>query len=218
MELQYLIKMKLPEKNILFVHIPKCGGSSIAAGLFDSVGIKFRTYTKVRGGNQYFSSDSTKHATAEYYKSNMKSFDDYYRFTVIRNPWERFVSQLNWHQQATRNKRVGIGHILDFDDTKMRRHIGKNRLFRPMTQFVLDENGECLVNDVFDLKQIGKIRERLEIKNINRKIRNANKIKNSLNEETYEKIDYIVNKFYKDDIEYFGYTKNEIATKNVTLL
>lgn len=210
--------MKLPEKKIVFIHIPKCGGSSIAAGLFDSVGIRFRTYLNVREKKTYFSGDDMKHATALTYKNKMKTWDDNYKFTVIRNPWDRFVSALNWNQDANKNKRINIEKLIKYDDHEIEKFLNSHRLFSPMTKYVLDNNGECLLDDVFDLKDIDKIRNHLHIKKINKKIRNANKIQHLLTDETFEKIDYIVQKFYKDDIDYFGYTKESAATKNVRLL
>lgn len=218
MGIRYLTVMKLPQKKIIFIHIPKCGGSSIAAGLFDSVGIRFGTYLKIKDRKKYFSGDDMKHATAATYKNTMKSWDDYYKFSVVRNPWDRFVSALNWQQNAKKKNRINISEFMNYDDHQIETFINSHRLFSPMTKYVLDRNGEPLLDDIFDLKHMNQIRDHLQIKKINKKIRNANKIEHMLNDDAYAKINYIVQKFYKDDIDYFGYKRDSAATKNVRIL
>jgi hypothetical protein len=77
--------MILNESRCIFVHIPKTGGTSIAKALghFDQVayGVQdHRTIVELR------------HTTSKH------DFERYYKFTIVRNPWDRVVS---WYKNVT---------------------------------------------------------------------------------------------------------------------
>jgi len=60
--------------KIVFVHIPKTGGTSIEESL---------------GGGDYFNS----HDYLRFYKNNIKNFESYTSFSVVRNPFDKMVSE-----------------------------------------------------------------------------------------------------------------------------
>jgi len=200
--------MIIPQKKIMFVHIPKCAGSSIAAGLFNLIGMNFRTYQRTKNKNYYFIQDSMKHAKATVYRDKLgDDFDSYYKFSLIRHPRERFISALNWqHENAPGKHKLPVKELIrNWTDDQLEK-IVKNRLFTPMVDYVLDENGDLLVDDVFDIRFIDQVRETLELKRINKKIRHNDKFHNFFDsKEDQDRIDYIVNLIYKKDMEYFGY-------------
>jgi hypothetical protein len=71
-----LAGISLPEdmrvKGILFIHIPRTGGTSIAIGLYGH---------------------KTDHHSAAYYKAvNDVAFGSCFKFAFVRNPWDRLVS------------------------------------------------------------------------------------------------------------------------------
>jgi len=75
------------DKNkAIFVHIPKCAGISLNKTLFNSVG----------GG----------HTTLDQYIHvfEPKNFQEYFKFTVVRNPWDRVVSAYTFLQKGGINK------------------------------------------------------------------------------------------------------------------
>lgn len=59
------------EKKFIFLHIPKCAGNSLKDAL-------------------PISNNLHSHSPLSTYSDNLKH--DYYKFTFIRNPWDRFVS------------------------------------------------------------------------------------------------------------------------------
>jgi hypothetical protein len=74
--------MILPDKKIIFIHIPRTGGSSVEKYF-----------------NFKFSSDwkpkTAQHLTLEEY-SNHYDLDKYFKFTIVRNPWDRLISWYLW--------------------------------------------------------------------------------------------------------------------------
>ena len=71
--------------KFIFIHIPKCGGSSVEKCL------------KWKG---------CKHHTMEFYKKENPNIDlnNYYKFTFVRNPWSRAVSWFFFHRRMKRLK------------------------------------------------------------------------------------------------------------------
>ena len=65
--------------KFIFIHIEKTGGTSI---------------------NDFFNFDDVyeKHGTINYFKNEYgkKLFDEYFKFTIVRNPWDWLVSRYHW--------------------------------------------------------------------------------------------------------------------------
>jgi hypothetical protein len=79
--------MIIRKKKIVFVHIPKTGGSSI-----DSV---LQSAFQAKIGKRIQTCQEIHTIIGE---------DDYvrfFKFVVVRNPWERFLSKFLWSQQHT---------------------------------------------------------------------------------------------------------------------
>ena len=71
---------------VIFVHIPKAAGNSVVKSIW--------------GG------EATGHDFLErYYKNNQKLFHDSFKFTFVRNPWDRLVSAFFYLKQG------GIGYF-----------------------------------------------------------------------------------------------------------
>ena len=58
------------KRKCVFVHVPKCAGNSIVKA---------------------FGSDTHSHQPANYYWREKKILN-YYLFSIVRNPWDRFLS------------------------------------------------------------------------------------------------------------------------------
>ena len=74
----------IPEKKLLFIHIPKTGGTSI---------------TKAFGLKEIH------HLNLQYYegqlKDKMERLEDYFKFTFVRNPYDRYASALDGYQDTS---------------------------------------------------------------------------------------------------------------------
>ena len=198
--------------KFIFIHIPKCGGTSIECALLenenvtkitDDVKQKYRMY-------YYHEGIQTQRRKIDQFKDAIEK--SYFTFTFVRNPWERFLSEYFYI------KKTGC---------KCKRH-DFNKRFPTFKQFVKDNGIECcwpahnfpqidfvlnanlnkLTNFVgrcedmqYDFDYVcGKI----GIPKIELPYRNPTKHKHYTeyyDDETRE----IVAKKYAKDIEYFGY-------------
>ena len=136
----------------IFVHIPKTGGTSIEnliwpgprstgdlwMGFVDKYHNKYQT-----GGLQHLL------ATQIRTEVGAKVFADFYKFSTVRNPWDRAVSQFS--SMVDRDDlRDFIGMKKGDSFKKYIDLIGKKRhvQWEPQVNFLRDSNGELLVDHI----------------------------------------------------------------------
>lgn len=111
------------ERNIIFVHIPKTGGSSIEDIIW---GPDRRSRTEEQlwnarthpGFNRY-QSGSPQHLLATHIREEVgyDLFNRCFRFSFIRNPWDRTVSQYVYmKKRPDLRKRIGMGRFASFKE------------------------------------------------------------------------------------------------------
>ena len=192
--------MILPEHKAIFVHIPKTGGTSIeqffGAKLFARTG-KHDPVSKLR---QAIGADD---------------WNRYFKFSFVRNPWDRMASYFNWRSQDPQNVDVKgrtfkdwLTFLLasDFNGLMLNRSFEYG--IKPQFEMLADgddlavdfvgrfENLQCDFDQVCD--RIGIERQTLPHKNaMNRKQHYT---------EFYDnESQVLVATLYPQDIEYFGY-------------
>jgi len=207
------------DREFLFIHIPKTGGSAVCSAVRDQV------------TNGIVSRDNEKH---KHYGAT-EVIEEYPEFdpstwtvaAVIRNPWTMIASDYNFHLSHSRRIR-GAGPRTDpltcwrrqvrrlaslpFDAFVMEEHICKNPTTR-WSRFTSDCSGVCVVNRVLRfenlerdslelLRELGYVMDSLPVDNATDYTESA--------EELYRKYpsaaDWIA-EFYADEIEEFGYER-----------
>ncbi len=121
------------EHRALFIHVPKSAGRSIVRGLF---GVR-----------------SVEHAPADWYQLlDPAKFDDYFKFTFVRNPWDRAVSAYTYLLQGgsaasaeDRQWSEFVSSFDSFDDFACQwitpGNVLRYALFTPQVEFLKDRFG-----------------------------------------------------------------------------
>lgn len=140
----------------LFVHIPKTGGQSIEQVFLDRMELSWATRGPLllttnhdpEAGPPFLA-----HLTAQEYLSKGHlapiDFDDYFRFTVVRNPWDRAVSEYKYRYAREMGFR-------EFIRTAYPAPPGSNeeRHLMPQWAFVHDTDGRSLIDRVIRFEHI----------------------------------------------------------------
>jgi hypothetical protein len=74
--------MILPDKKIIFIHIPRTGGTSVE---------KYFNFKYEAG----WKPKTAQHLTLQEYSEHYDT-DNYFKFTIVRNPWDRLMSWYLW--------------------------------------------------------------------------------------------------------------------------
>jgi len=174
--------------KFIFVHIPRTGGTSIECNISEKIEIK-KLWT-------------LKHLTAKgiFDKIGKNKWDKYFKFTFVRNPWDRVISL--YHQPAF-NK---INHISSKSLKYFLEHYKPARWEQLRFSDYLNHDKMDFIgrfeNRANDLSFIAKkIGIDFDI-NLNRRKTNHNHYSTYYDEETKN----IVYEMFKDDILTYNYT------------
>jgi hypothetical protein len=121
------------QKRFLFVHIPKTAGNSIQSALRDYSEDQLVALRKEQNGIERFGLRNPKykikkHSTLREYRDAIggEQFRNLYKFTCVRNPWDRMVSYYftptqrpeTWNRKKFRkiiSEAVSVGDYLRLD-------------------------------------------------------------------------------------------------------
>lgn len=167
----------------IYYDVPKCASSTIRQTLF--------------GGDNRYSLRNPKHKLSEYFK-----------FTFIRNPWDRMVSNwLMFHQQSFRVRQ--LRSMTDEDLTEFgrfvefaRRH--PNHHWMPQSLFLpgpLDFVGRL---EEFD-EAFDYVCDRIGVDGARAETVNATARKGDYREAYTPELIDVVKRFYREDVDRFGY-------------
>lgn len=218
----------------IFIHIPKCAGTSIETALGhlnDHTGREGQDHRSIRQierpifslaplssiENIYELLYSLKHKTKSPKKfSNYRNtftvtkeqFNKYYKFTIVRNPWARAFS---WYRSVMADKdhqkNLKITEKMSFKHF-LRQYAGKGYL-KPQTYWLKSYTGSIPLDYIVRFENLVKgfenVREILDIPNISL----PHKLKRSKRDyrEYYDADSReIIRQVYSEEIEMFGYS------------
>lgn len=190
----------------IFIHIPKCAGISVSKTLFGSLG----------GG----------HRSIDQYRLifSRQDFERYFKFTFVRNPWDRLVSAFFYMKQGgfSESDRLWAQHHLgmfdNFSEFVTRwvtpHNVRKVAMFMPQSDF-LCTHGIPSVDFVGRFEHLNRdfqhvcqtLNLNCELPKLNERKSNRTDYRNYYCQRTLE----IVGDVYREDIKKFGYTFERTA-------
>jgi hypothetical protein len=189
------------DHQAIFIHVPKNAGQSIRNSLFENLlpgHINVYTYQLI-------------------YPKTV--FEDYYKFTFTRNPWDRLVSAFMFmsaggaHEKDRKWAEKNLAAYPDFEtfvwEALPRKEIQEWPHFKPQVHFLKGQNGKIELDFIGRFETIRDdyevVRKRL---GISRELLHINKTKTK--REPYwtyysDEMRDIAAKIYQEDIHAFGY-------------
>lgn len=203
--------------NLLFIHIPKTGGTVIEEQLEKQ---HKQTLYSGRTNNilpSPFNKTSLQHqfyTTIFKFKNKLQiNFDNIKIFCVVRNPYDRIISDLFWYKLIKNN--YNPEQVFNVIKNK---YIDRNDLDnhnKPQYKYITDKNENIIQNiKIFHCEKLNdtntEINEFLGF-NINIIKKNVNKdYSKYLNNKSIK----IINNYYKKDFELFNYPLINIENKD----
>ena len=200
------------EHKIIFFHIGKTGGFSIekALGLGQ---LDYRVFDDrvVHGLNKGV---MTQHARPGYVRDIVGDdiFNEYYKFTIVRNPWDRMVSAYHYlydfHVKKFGDFPTWLKH--KYDMVTMNKY-KEGSHYTPQIEFT-HEDGVQVVDYIGRFEQLNEsfdyICKKVDISNISLPMLNKSKHKKKSYIEYYTpETVKLVEEMYCEDIIEFGYEK-----------
>lgn len=184
--------------KIVFVHIPKCAGTTI-----------------IKSFQKQWDSDIDDHQTMDELSLYLNENEDYFKFVVIRNPWERIASLYSYFE-IQKSKRVFKDLKDKYQTDTFEKFVLKlpilKQLYKPKTTFMSMSEyiGNHNYNMIIDTSELDS--KMFDIytkfnKELRNKVRRFNVSENTMKHMqsyTPEMIEMVA-KVYKDDIERFNY-------------
>lgn len=186
-------------KKFLFIAMPKTGSESVQEMLakYSEVRSPKGDKTSAEKKASGFHNHITARALMETFQREGWNWDDYFSFTLIRNPWDRIVSMYEYGRQTAysrqHDKVKEAGDFAGFVRTASIRGIERHA-FSP--------DGEMLVRKIIRLEDVGTelppVLQQLGVRAS--KVPHVNKTKRRPYQEYYDKAteEYVRDRFAKD--------------------
>ena len=212
--------MIIGELKCIFIDITKTAGTSVGS-VFREYGGKYKhNYFYNSSVNKYF--DSLHNERLIY--TNDEKYKDYYKFTIVRNPYSRLLSYFFWFREISKTSKdhylfkylYSEDYNIFVENLYKYWYIFKKHMdFKPMIDWIRDDNYNILVDRIYyfeDLNNEWKIlSDKLNINDTLPHLYNTNSSKRNI--FVSEKTKYIINELYNKDFKIFKYKKVEIKQK-----
>lgn len=149
------------QENCLFIHIPKTAGQSVETVFLERAGLSWGHRADLLlkpNSNPRKGPPRLAHLTAREYVElgylSEEEFNRLYKFTVVRNPWDRLVSEYTYQRYPYSFKDFIFKHFPQPGEDDYQRHHGHYRHVIPQADFVCDAGGNLLMDYVIKFEQL----------------------------------------------------------------
>ena len=192
------------EFDSIFIHVPKCAGTSINAFL-KSNGFTMKSLHQEKDGSSDNETGRYKIGAARRLKRaySEREWSGYFKFAFVRNPWDRMVS-------CWRNRGKKYSELKDFVFAYPFEDNARDTVWHSMPQcvHVCDDDGEPIIDHIARFEHLQEDLEAIcDIIGIEPKeLPHRNRTERKPYQEYYdqETIDRVA-EIYKKDIEMFNY-------------
>jgi len=147
------------QHETIFVHIPKTAGQAIEYIFLDDLGLQWDTREQLL--LRYSPPDECgpprlAHLTAQQYIDcncvSRDEFDRFFKFSVVRNPWDRCVSFYKYRGKPWKET------FNEFLNGRFVNYEWEQRYWfvRPQVEFIYGQDGRLLVDDVVRFENLGE--------------------------------------------------------------
>lgn len=141
--------------KLIFVHIPKCAGQSVEQLFLEDLGLTWKTRSPLLlrpRGEHEAGPEKLAHLYAYEYvkfeKISRRGFDTYFKFSVVRDPIDRMISELNYRR--IKRGRFGVSSAEEYIETtlsKAEQYSDVRRHLEPQVNFLFSEDGSSMLVD-----------------------------------------------------------------------
>ncbi len=203
-----------PTKRAAFVHIPKNGGSTVTAAMRrkNLLGQRVQQSELVSKGNETIL-DILDHLGDQ--------ADSYFKFSFVRNPWDRFVSAYHYVCQrrpelTSVNCHSSFAEFVDAFAGDPQPYL-RIRYFRPQWTYLTDDEGEIPLDKIGRFEQFDQdLHEILGLIGVRRSlIRHRKRTVRADYRDYYDAHRQdVIERVYDEDIELFGYSFDDGCIRN----
>lgn len=181
-------------KDFVFIHINKTGGTSVIS----IIGKSFRKHLTAKDIIKYI---------------GQKKWDKIYKFTVIRNPWDRVVSQYKFRTKTNKSKmqesplqfNEWVKKVFEENDPF---YFGKRpQMYIPQVDWLKDKDNEIKIDKIIRFENLNE--EFIEVADylgIDNNLHHLNSTRKTNYHDFYDpETKAIVDKWFWEDIQIFNY-------------
>ena len=212
--------------KIIFIHIPKCAGQSIESIFLRDLGLSWKErhplLLRPRKANEKGPERLAHLYAEEYFKFgyiSKEKYDKFFKFSIIRNPVDRILSEINFQKIPKKNPKniFGIESVEEYISKviKLDKFSDLQRHISPQVKFLYDsETNKLLVDKVIPFDELNnevpkilqkKLKVFLEVPKIN-----SSKNKLWVKEELTSGDLSFLNDFYESDFKFLKNLKSKI--------
>ncbi len=206
------------KKNFIFIHIPKCGGTSVHNALRGYAELYQRFFNNLYDRNlleinirtpflNIYNFGGHCHAYQIEYVLGRDKFERFFSFSFVRNPWDREVSEYHYALRGPHRRHREVKGLKDFDDFLNWRFTSDIKSCKTQRSYLVDINGKLLVDHVGKVHSMDHdFNEICKMLNIEATLERKNRSDHRRYVDYYkERTVKMVEEVYKEDVETFGF-------------